>query len=83
MKKNIMIIIFCLIGFMISGFTGYLFGVQKSDLNNKQVISPSSFPTTLPAQATMTPTPTTLNNFTVKNYKYWINGIPRKESETI
>jgi hypothetical protein len=81
--KNIMIIVFCLIGFIISGIAGYLFGVQKSDLNNNQVNSPSSFPTTLPAQATMTPTPTTLNNFTVKNYKYWIIGIPRKESETI
>jgi hypothetical protein len=89
MKKNIMIIIFCLIGFMISGFTGYLFGVQKSDLNNKQVISPSSLPIIATAQATasaketMTPTPTKLNDFEIKNYKYWINGVPRKESETI
>ncbi len=85
--KKIMIIIFCSIGFIISGFAGYLFGNQKSDnLNNKQdntIISPSSLPTTASAQATITPTSTKLNDFEIKNYKYWINGVPRKESETI
>jgi hypothetical protein len=85
--KNIKIIIFCLIGFIISGFAGYLIGFQKSDnLNNKQdyaIISPSLLPTTASAQATLTPAPTKLNDFEIKNYKYWINGVPRKESETI
>jgi hypothetical protein len=85
--KNLKIIIFCLIGFIISGFAGYLIGIQKSDnLKNKQdyaTISASSIPTTASAQATMTPTPTKLNDFEIKNYKYWINGVPRKESETI
>jgi hypothetical protein len=63
--KNIKIIIFCLIGFIISGFAGYLFGIQKS------------------TQVTMAPTTTKLNDFVIKNFKYWINGVPRKESETI
>lgn len=74
---NIRIIIFCSIGFMISGVTGYLIGFQKSDnADTKQDYAINS-------PAIMTPTPIKLNEFKVKNYKYWINGVPREESETI